>query len=114
MMKCRIWRTGVVEGRIDEYETFAREISLPMFRAQKGYRGAIMGGAGKQKCVITYWEDDAAVATLDRSPTYKATVDRIIATGFLMGEQSVELYDVELDDMITNLPADAERSSNTE
>lgn len=97
-MKCRIWRTGVVENRIDEYEAFARDVSLPMFRAQQGYRGVVMGGDGGRRCVITYWENDEAIAALDCSPSYKATVERIVATGFLNGEQSVEIYDVQLGD----------------
>jgi heme-degrading monooxygenase HmoA len=100
-MKCRIWRTQVVPGRFGEYERFAREVSLPMFQSQAGYRGVIMTGDGSERMVITLWENDHAIAALDTSPTYRETVSKIIATGFLTGEQSVEVYDTHLSDIET-------------
>jgi heme-degrading monooxygenase HmoA len=98
-MKCRIWCTQVVSGRFEEYERFAREISLPMFRAQAGYRGGLMAGDGSERIVITLWEDADAVAALDLSQSYRDTVSRIVATGFLTGEQSIEVYDTHLSDL---------------
>jgi heme-degrading monooxygenase HmoA len=98
-MKCRIWRTQVVQGRFEEYERFAREISLPMFRSQAGYRGVLMAGDGSERIVVTLWEDDEAVAALDLSRTYRDTVSRIVAAGLLTGAQSVEVYDTHLSDL---------------
>jgi len=98
-MKCRIWRTGVVSGRFEEYERFARDISLPMFQSQAGYRGVLMAGDGPERIVITLWEDDDAIAALDASRSYRDTVSRIVATGFLTGAQSVEIYDTHLSDL---------------
>ncbi len=98
-MKCRIWRTQVVQGRFEEYERFAREISLPMFQSQAGYRGVMMGGDGPDRIVITLWENDDAIAALDVSSAYRNTVSKIIATGFLTGDQSVEVYDAHLSDL---------------
>jgi heme-degrading monooxygenase HmoA len=98
-MKCRIWRTQVVQGRFEEYERFAREISLPMFRSQAGYRGVLMAGDCSERIVVTLWEDDEAVAALDLSRTYRDTVSRIVAAGFLTGAQSVEVYDTHLSDL---------------
>ena len=98
-MKCRIWRTGVVSGRFEEYERFAREISLPMFQSQAGYRGVLMAGDGPERIVITLWEDDDAIAALNASRSYRDTVSRIVATGFLTGAQSVEIYDTHLSDL---------------
>ena len=98
-MKCRIWRTQVVPGRFEEYERFARDVSLPMFQSQAGYRGVMMAGEGPERIVITLWESDDAIAALDASPTYRDTVSKIIATGFLTGEQSVDVYDTHLSDL---------------
>ncbi|WP_036358131.1 hypothetical protein [Microvirga sp. BSC39] len=98
-MKCRIWRTQVVPDRFGDYERFARETSLPMFRSQTGYRGVMMAGDGADRVVITLWENDDAIAALDASPTYRETVSKIIATGFLTGDQSVEVYDTHLSDL---------------
>ena len=98
-MKCRIWRTNVVPGRFDEYETFARDVSLPMFRAQDGYAGLLMAGEGAERVVITLWRDADAVAALDRSTIYHETVKCIMATGFISGHQSVEVHDVHISDL---------------
>jgi heme-degrading monooxygenase HmoA len=98
-MKCRIWRTQVVPGRFEEYERFAREISLPMFQSQTGYRGVMMAGDGAERIVITLWENDDAVAALETSSTYRDTVSKIIATGFLTGDQPVEVYSTHLSDL---------------
>ena len=40
-MVARIWRTGVKPERFEKYERFARERSLPMFRAQRGFIGVL-------------------------------------------------------------------------
>jgi hypothetical protein len=40
-MIVRIWRTGIDGSRAEDYERFARDRSLPMFRAQTGFRGAL-------------------------------------------------------------------------
>ncbi len=101
-MIVRIWTTGVEQGRAADYEAFARDISLPMFRQQAGYRGVLMGRRNGDCVVISLWEDEAALATLDQSPSYQATVQRILAEGFLMGEQTVEAYDLHLLDLATS------------
>ncbi|MCB8818997.1 antibiotic biosynthesis monooxygenase family protein [Microvirga rosea] len=98
-MKCRIWRTQVIPGRFEDYERFARETSLPMFQSQTGYRGVIMAGDGPERLVITFWDSDEAIAALDSSPSYRNTVSKIVATGFLTGAQSVEVYDTHLSDV---------------
>jgi hypothetical protein len=40
----RIWRTGLHESRAREYEDFARNVSLPMFRRHDGIRGVLFAG----------------------------------------------------------------------
>jgi len=49
----RIWRTGLDEMRADEYERFAREHSLPMFRRRAGFRGVLFARAEHGRVVIT-------------------------------------------------------------
>jgi heme-degrading monooxygenase HmoA len=91
----RIWRTCIDPARADEYERFAAERSLPMFRAQEGYRGVLFTTAGDDtRAVVSFWEDAAALEALDRSESYRETVDALVATGLLGGEQSVELLEV--------------------
>jgi heme-degrading monooxygenase HmoA len=90
----RIWRTGLDESRSTEYEDFARSISLPMFRRQHGFLGVLFAGTGAERVVITLWTSRAAIAALDTSADYQATVRAIEATGFLRPPQRVEVLDI--------------------
>jgi heme-degrading monooxygenase HmoA len=82
----RVWRCTVDPNRAREYEDFARRISLPMFRKQPGYRGCIMARRGPHREVLTLWEDEAAIEALDTSDSYKSTVAKIRAAGFIVEE----------------------------
>jgi heme-degrading monooxygenase HmoA len=91
----RIWRTGIDPARADEYERFAQERSLPMFRAQPGFRGVLFTTAADgDRAVISFWEDEQAVELLDRSESYRETASALGSSGILRGEQSVEVLDV--------------------
>jgi heme-degrading monooxygenase HmoA len=94
-MVVRIWRTEIDARRADEYREFAHSRSLPMFRAQPGFAGVLFAGQGSERVVITLWRDVAAAEALERSETYKATVAEIQATGFLRGDSSVEVLELE-------------------
>ena len=95
-MIVRIWRTGIDPARAEEYERFAGERSLPMFRRQAGFRGVLFAsGDETERVVLSFWENEGAVEELGRSPTYRETVDALLATGILTGEQTVELLDVD-------------------
>jgi heme-degrading monooxygenase HmoA len=98
-MIMRIWRTGVDRARAAEYERFAMEESLPMFRAQPGFRGLLFGRNGGECIVTTLWEDHAAADALEGSARYRETVARIIAAGFLVGESEVERFEVHGSDL---------------
>ena len=95
-MLFRIWRTDVDPQRWPDYARFEREHSLPMFRQQPGCYGVLFvrmsDGSGAAAC--TFWEDRGAIDRLAKSPTYQATVARLLATGLLTGTQSVEVFDV--------------------
>jgi heme-degrading monooxygenase HmoA len=92
----RIWRTRIDPARAEDYERFANERSLPMFRRQAGFRGVLFAsGEETDRVVLTFWETADAVEELGRSPTYRETVDALIASGMLRGEQTVEALDVQ-------------------
>lgn len=90
----RIWRTRLDESRAPEYEDFALNISLPMFRRHNGLLGVLFAGTGSERTVITLWSDQAAAAALNASADYLATVRAIEATGLLRPPQRLELLDV--------------------
>ena len=94
-MVARIWRTGVKPERFEEYERFARERSLPMFREQRGFIGVLfMREKADRAAVLTLWEDEKEVEDLEVSPLYRQTVEAILGSGLLAREQSVELFKV--------------------
>ena len=93
-MIARIWVTRCHEGRADQYERFAQEVSLPMFGQQDGIRGVLFLRQGEDCRVLTLWDDMTAVERLADSESYRATVEKIIAAGFLFGEQAVDILDV--------------------
>lgn len=98
----RVWKARVAEHRVAEYEAFAREVSLPMFRLQPGFRGVAMFRKGDDCMVLTFWQDAESVAALTRSDAYARTVNVILAKGFLDGEQTVETFNAHL---LSDLPA---------
>lgn len=93
-MIARTWHTRVDPDRIHEYETFAQNISLPMFKQQTGFEGVLFLGAGEEQVVLSLWADRQAVEALAESKTYRHTVDQIVAADFLVGESTVEVFDV--------------------
>jgi hypothetical protein len=107
MTIARIWKTGVDPKRALEYEQFARDASLPMFKAQQGCQGVLMLRDGIDCAVISLWTSPADVAALSNSTTYKETVQRIVDRGFLVGEQTVRSWELHLSWMSPgNDPAD--------
>jgi heme-degrading monooxygenase HmoA len=94
-MLVRIWRTEVKPDRFEEYEQFARECSLPMFREQRGFIGVLFLREGADRAaVLTLWEEEQAVEELETSSSYRQTVEAILASGFLAKGQSVEVLKV--------------------
>lgn len=90
-MIARLWTTGVKPGRIDAYGRRARDISLPMFRAQDGFMGCLMYRGDDVAQALTMWRDMAAVEALGQSGSYRATVARILAADVLTGDQTTDV-----------------------
>lgn len=93
-MIARIWRTQVKLKRVAEYEQFAQEQSLPMFRQQQGFLGVFFLREHQNCLVLSLWEDRTAVEALATSATYQATVRQLQATGLLLGNSLVERFEV--------------------
>ena len=82
-MILRIWRANIDPARAEEYERFARERSLPMFRSHRGFRGCAFLRNGSDCAVVTLWARPEDVAALEASVLYRETVAAIMATGFV-------------------------------
>lgn len=90
-MIARTWRTRIDPARAGDYRTFARCISLPMFRAQPGFLGVLFATSADGRTVTTLWQDLDSLEALERSPAYRRTVARLDATGILIQSGQVEL-----------------------
>ena len=94
-MIVRIWRTHISQARAGEYRDFAHSRSLPMFRTRPGFAGALFAARRAERVVITLWRDLASAQALGHSHAYQATVAEIEATGFLQGQSTVEVFELE-------------------
>jgi heme-degrading monooxygenase HmoA len=94
-MVLRIWRTGIDESRAADYLEFARDKSVPMFVSQLGFAGVFFAARPGERAVVTLWESRAAAEALETSESYRTTVAAIERTGFLWGESTVEVFEIE-------------------
>ena len=83
-MIARVWQARIDARRGAEYDAFARERSLPTFRAHKGFRGCAFLGDGPDRVVLTLWDSNEDIEALERSPLYQDTVAAIMRTGFIL------------------------------
>jgi heme-degrading monooxygenase HmoA len=88
----RIWRTRVLAGKEAEYESFVRDRSLPMFREQPGFLGVFFLKSGAERAVITLWRSQNDIHRLEKSPSYRQTVEHITEAGIIGGDSSVEVF----------------------
>lgn len=89
-MLLRTWTTTVKAGREEEYEAFARDVSLPMFRAAPGCCAALMTRDETGCRVLTVWQDAESIAMLEAFDGYRDTVARILQTDFLGSTQTTD------------------------
>ena len=102
MTIARIWKSAVLPGRVEDYERFTRDVSLPMFSKQQGFQGVLMLRSDDECFVITLWSDMHDVDALWRSESYQAVLQRLLNSGFVAGEASVKLYTAHLTGFAAN------------
>lgn len=90
----RIWRTRLDLARLSEYERFVDEHSRPMFARQRGYLGVVFSRHGDKVAVLSFWRDRSALTGLETSPSYQSAVQRIGDAGFLIGEPTLDVYEI--------------------
>jgi quinol monooxygenase YgiN len=93
-MLIRIWQVKVKPDRFYDLEDFARSHSLPMFKKQEGCLGVLFSRDENYCATISIWENMKAIEKLRDSSSYNETVEKIVATGMLEGEQSVEIFEM--------------------
>lgn len=95
-MIARTWFTRVYPDRVKEYERFAKDISLSMFQSQTGCCGVVMTRNGDHCRVETFWSSIEAIHKFEESAIYRSTLGRILETGFLFGEQQIQVEEAHL------------------
>jgi heme-degrading monooxygenase HmoA len=95
-MIVRIWRTDVRRHAVGEYQRFANERSLPMFRRQPGCLGVWFARQSvEHHAVITLWRHRSSVQQMELSPGYRDIVSELLATDVLVGGQEVDVFEVD-------------------
>ncbi len=94
-MIVRIWHAEIDLKRLEEYVSFAQNISLAMFRAHAGFVGVFFGRSEQRVAVITLWCEASDVNALASSPRYAEAVAALEATGLIVSTGGVEIFEVD-------------------
>ena len=95
-MIVRIWTTHVADGRETDYLAFAQQRSRVMFLSQPGCLGVLfLKASDGRHAACSFWHSAEDVEALSASSTYQATASALAATGALVGEATVRVYEVE-------------------
>jgi len=93
-MIVRLWTARVKKDRIAEYEENERTRSAPMFRRQPGCLGVMFLRSGENCCALTFWKDLESVEALKTSTSYLEAAAFYSNSGMLLGDPSLEVFDV--------------------
>ena len=93
-MIIRLWTTRVDQNRIAEYEENEQNRSTPMFRQQPGCLGALFLRSGETCFALTLWKDLDSVKQLKTSQSYLEASAFYSNSGMLLGEPSVDVFEV--------------------
>jgi heme-degrading monooxygenase HmoA len=91
----RVWSAKIVPARLEEYRRFEQERYMPMLSKQAGLLGALfLRQAEDHAASLTIWEDAGAVEALQSSRSYWETAHELAEGALLVGDQSVEVFEV--------------------
>jgi heme-degrading monooxygenase HmoA len=93
-MIVRLWTTCVDKNRIAEYEDNEQNRSTPMFRQQPGCLGVLFLRSGENCFALTFWKDLESVERLKTSPSYLEASAFYSNSGMLLGEPSLQVFEV--------------------
>ena len=93
-MIIRLWTTRVDKSRIAEYEENEKNRSTPMFRQQPGCLGVLFLRSGDNCFALTFWKDLESVERLKTSQSYIEASAFYSDSGMLLGEPSLQVFEV--------------------
>jgi heme-degrading monooxygenase HmoA len=96
----RMCSAKIVPARLEQYLRFEQERYMPMLRKQAGFLGVLfLRQAEDHAASFTIWEDTGAVEALQSSRSYWDTAYELAEGALLIGDQSVEVFEVEDGDL---------------
>lgn len=93
-MIVRLWTTRVAKDRISEYEENERSRSAPMFRKQPGCLGVMFLRSNENCFALSFWKDRESVEKLKTSTSYLEASAFYASSGMLVGDPSLEVFEV--------------------
>lgn len=93
-MIVRLWTTRVEKDRIAEYEENERGRSAPMFRKQPGCLGVMFLRSGENFLALSFWKNPESVERLKTSTPYLEACAFYAKSGMLVGDPSLEVFEV--------------------
>jgi hypothetical protein len=104
-MVARLWMVSVQPGRIEEYRAFTRERFLPAYRGQAGLVAVFFVEREGACGTLSLWTDRTAIESFYSSAGYQALAKRLLASGLLVGEASLQTLDVQGGEVTGDLEA---------
>jgi hypothetical protein len=93
-MVARLWMVAVEPGRLEEYRAFTRERFLPAYHAQTGLVAVFFVEREGACGTLSLWTDRTAIEGFYSSAGYQALAKQLLASGLLVGEASLQTFDV--------------------
>jgi heme-degrading monooxygenase HmoA len=95
-MIARVRRAQIDPVQLEAYRHFEQARCLPMLHRQPGFLGSLfLRETSDQAVSLTLWEDSGAVEALKSSPSYQKTALELTEGELLIGEPSVEVWEVQ-------------------
>ncbi|MBA3595312.1 MAG: hypothetical protein H0W47_16215 [Polaromonas sp.] len=86
----QLWTTDLATGFGARFDELAATDSVAFFKTVPGCVGAVFSRSEKKGYVLTAWTDEASAAAASTSQAYGEAVQRIVKSGVMAGEQSLE------------------------
>lgn len=91
-MIVRVWKVRIAEGMTQALETFANDVSLPMFRQQQGFLSVIFSRSDDVCATVILWDRAESIEALEASEEYQEVVRKIEESRILEGEHITEVF----------------------
>jgi hypothetical protein len=96
---------SVLPSRVEDYRAFARERLLPAYRGQSGLVAIFLVEREDVQGTLSFWKDRPAIEGFYASPAYQALAKHLLASGLLVGEASLQTFEIQGGEVAGDLEA---------